>query len=99
MPDVIFISASKPLPFYETKRNNCHKRIYEGIIPQHYFHMEYQLMPGSANELYQTDVVTYGVVAKIYTKHDERVVTTWIENGLTYYGWKHRFMHCLLAFH
>lgn len=90
---MIYLSlATKPLPFYETTRNNRRKRIYESLKPLHHFHLEYQLVPGQeTGSIYRTDIVTYGIIAKIFTEQDERVVNTWNENGLTYYGWRHRY--------
>jgi hypothetical protein len=58
------------------------------VKPRQYYHLEYQLTP-EPKHVYHTDIVAYGIVAKIYTKNDERVINTWIEDGLTYYGWKH----------
>ena len=66
--------------------------MYESIKPLHHFHMEYQLTPGTVSPtVYKTDIVTYSIIAKVFTEHDERVVNMWKEGVLTYYGWKHRY--------
>lgn len=84
-------AGEKLPPFYETVRNGKRKRVYESVQPQHHFHVEYQLLPSEdATKVYKTDVVTFGVVAKVHTEIDQRVVNVWNENGLTYYGWRHR---------
>ena len=85
------VLGTKPLSYYETTRNGKRKRIYESVKPQNHFHLEYQLIPGLNAPIYCTDVVTYDIVSKIFTDHDERVVSTWNEAGLTYYGWRHRY--------
>ena len=78
--------------YYETSRNGKRKRIYEAVKPIHHFHLEYQLTPGPQSPVYQTDVVTYDIVAKVFSEHDERVVNVWQDKGLNYYGWKHRLV-------
>ena len=83
----------KETRYYETTRNGIRKRVYESVKPLHNFHIEYQLMPGPLSPVYQTDIVTYSIVAKVFTEQDERIVNIWQENGLTYYGWKHRYTH------
>lgn len=89
------LPGERPPPFYETTRDGKRKRVYERVQPQHYFHTEYQLLPCNAGEststnTFKTDVVTYDVVAKVHTAHDQRVVNVWSEQGLCYYGWQHR---------
>eukprot|EP00731_Ephydatia_muelleri_P003276 Em0001g3276a len=39
---------------------------------------------------FKTDVVTFGVVCKVHTDKDSRVIKAWEENGLMYYAWRHR---------
>ena len=36
--------------------------------------------------------MTYDIVAKVFSEHDERVVNVWQDKGLNYYGWKHRLV-------
>ena len=76
--------------YYETVRDGQRKRIYEVLEPQHYFHVEYRLLPGESGRVHGTDVVTFGVVSKVYTDQDSKVVKTWEEDGLTYFGWRHK---------
>lgn len=53
--------------------------------------MEYRLLPGEERaKTYKTDVVMFGIVAKVHTEHDERVVNVWKKEGLTFYGWRHK---------
>ncbi len=86
------LTVRKEPPYYESSRNGKRKRVYESIKPLHHFHMEYQLTPGTVSPtVYKTDIVTYSIVAKVFTEHDERVVNMWKEGVLTYYGWKHRY--------
>lgn len=88
----------KPLPYYETTRHNSRKRIYEAVKPRQYYHLEYKLEPSSAT--YCTDIVTYGIVAKVFTDQDERVIRSWNKHDLVYQGWKHTYvMQCTLCIH
>lgn len=81
----------KPLPFYETVRDGKRKRVYESVKPKHHFHIQYNLLPGEKAQVYKTDAVDFGIVSKIFTEQDERVVKTWSEASYTYYGWRHRY--------
>ena len=85
--DWFALLADKLPEFHETVRDNKRKRVYDAPKPSNYFHMEYQLLPGQA--VYKTDVVTFGVVSKIYTEADSRVVKTFQEGAHISYGWKH----------
>eukprot|EP00731_Ephydatia_muelleri_P003298 Em0001g3298a len=67
---------------YETIRDGQRKRIYEAILPDHTFHLEYNLLPsGHESMRFKTDVVTFGVVCKVHTDKDSRVIKAWEENG------------------
>ena len=83
--------AAKSVPqFRETYREGQLKRIYDNPSPEHHFHVEYRLLPGCGSGVHRTDVVTYGVVSKVFTEKDSRVVKCWEEDELTYYGWRHK---------
>jgi len=66
------------------------RRVYEAPKPQHYFHLEYKLLPDDT-ETVKTDIVTYGVAAKIYMETDSKVLKTWKEGGKTWIAWTHRY--------
>ena len=88
VPVVYALLIADKLPeFHETVRDNKRKRVYDAPKPSCYFHMEYQVLPGQP--VYKTDVVTFGVVSKIYTDVDSRVVKTFQEGANISYGWKH----------
>ncbi|XP_065909362.1 uncharacterized protein [Dysidea avara] len=83
------VAGPDKLPdFHETVRDNKKKRVYDAPKPSCYFHMEYQLLPGQAS-VYKTDVVAFGIVSKVYTDADSRVVKTSPEGANISYGWKH----------
>lgn len=68
------------------------KRVFEAPRAQNYYHLEYYLVPDS-DDLMKTDVVTYGMGAKIYMeKHDAFVKKTWHEGEVTWIAWtqKHK---------
>lgn len=92
--------------YHESYRDGQRKRIYEGLPAEHFFHYEYQLLPagkGQQGQVFKTDVVVFGgVVSKIYTDKDNRVVQCWSESEaeehqeqekggqLNQYGWRHK---------
>lgn len=80
--------SQKPYNCYETTRDGQRKKIYEALPPDHTFHLEYNLLPGGV--VFKTDVVTFGVVCKVHTDKDSRVIKAWEENGLVYHAWRHR---------
>lgn len=66
------------------------KQVFEAPRPQNYYHIEYYLIPEDS-ELMKTDIVTYGVAAKLYMeRHDARVIKTWQDGELTWIAWAHR---------
>ena len=100
---IIFIyydSAAEKAPhFHESYRDGQRKRIYDGLEPEHYFHYEYQLLPpskGQQGQSFKTDVVVFGgVVSKVYTEKDCRVVQCWSEEEQfdlsdNHFGWRHK---------
>ncbi|CAI8036981.1 Uncharacterized protein FLJ43738 [Geodia barretti] len=86
-------SPERPPHFHECHRNGEIKRVYESPAPEHCFHLQYQLLPpGGADDaagrdgerkggpIYsKSDVVTFGVVSKVYTEQVTRVVRCWNE--------------------
>lgn len=90
--------AEKEPHFHESYRDGQRKRIYDGLQPDHFFHYEYQLLPstgkGQQGQVFKTDVVLFGgVVSKIYTEKDNRVVQCWREEGEeeeNKFGWRHK---------
>ena len=68
------------------------KRVFEAPRAQNYYHVEYYLIPGD-DELMKTDIVTYGMAAKLYMeRHDARVIKTWQDGELTWIAWAHRWV-------
>ena len=62
--------------------------MFDSPTPEHYFHLQYQLLPsgyGAGGEeggwggVSKSDVVTFGVVSKVFTEKDARVVMCWEE--------------------
>ena len=76
------------------------KRVFEAPRAQNYYHVEYYLLP-EEDELSKTDIVTYGMAAKLYMeRHDARVIKTWQDGEITWIAWAHRltlFLLLLLA--
>ncbi|XP_025106751.1 uncharacterized protein LOC112571726 isoform X2 [Pomacea canaliculata] len=71
----------------DMKKNK--KQVFEAPRPQNYYHIEYYLIPEDS-ELMKTDIVTYGVAAKLYMeRHDARVIKTWQDGELTWIAWAH----------
>ncbi|XP_067683346.1 uncharacterized protein [Haliotis asinina] len=63
------------------------KRVFEAPRAQNYYHVEYYLLPDE-EELTKTDIVTYGMAAKIYMeRHDPRVIKTWQDGDITWIAW------------
>ena len=92
------VVAEKEPHFHESYRDGQRKRIYDDLSPDHFFHYEYQLLPsGDKGQVFKTDVVLFGgVVSKIYTEKDNRVVQCWREEeesegeGVNKFGWRHK---------
>ncbi len=65
-------------------------RILEQPKAQNYYHCEYYLLPDDPEPV-KTDVVTFGVAAKIYTaRHEPKVIKTWIDGNVTWVAWTDR---------
>ena len=65
------------------------KRIMEAPKAQSYYHCQYYLLPDDQEPI-RTDVVLFGMAAKIYTEHDSKVLKTWQEGDQTWIAWSHR---------
>ena len=65
------------------------KRLLDAPRAQNFFHFEYNLFPDD-EEPVKTDVVTFGMAAKIYTERQEpKVLKTWVEGEHTWVAWTH----------
>ncbi|XP_074646485.1 uncharacterized protein LOC141902581 [Tubulanus polymorphus] len=65
------------------------KRIVEAPRAQNYYHCEYFLLPDD-DEPVRTDVVTFGMAAKIYPdKQEPKVLKTWQDGDQTWVVWSH----------
>ncbi|XP_071961619.1 uncharacterized protein [Antedon mediterranea] len=64
------------------------KRLMEAPKAQNYYHCSYYLLPDDTEPV-KTDVVTFGMAAKIYTDHDSKVIKTWQEGHQTWVAWSH----------
>ena len=53
---------------------------------QNYFHCEYKLLPDD-RDFIKTDVVTFGMAAKMYGDNDSKVLRTWLEGNKTWVAW------------
>ncbi|XP_071485699.1 uncharacterized protein [Diadema antillarum] len=76
------------MPKLEDVLKKKKQRIMEAPKAQGYYHCEYYLLPDDAEPI-KTDVVTFGMAAKIYTEHDSKVLKTWQEGDLTWIAWSH----------
>ena len=65
-------------------------RILEQPKAQNYYHCEYYLLPDDPEPV-KTDIVTFGVAAKIYTmRHEPKVIKTWVDGDVTWVAWTDR---------
>lgn len=75
---MFFILAKKTPLYFETVRDGQHKKIYENLPHTHHFHFSYQLLPSQDQQpakIFKTDVVVFGgIVSKVYTDIDTRVI-------------------------
>lgn len=63
------------------------KRIMEQPKALGHYHLEYTLLPDD-DDVVKTDLVTFGIAAKIYTeKHEPKVIKTWQNGPLTWIAW------------
>ena len=84
----IFFTAEEDVPKLDDLMRKK-KRIVEAPKAQNYYHCQYYLLPDDT-EAIKTDVVTFGMAAKIYTEHDSKVLKTWQEKNQTWIAWSHR---------
>lgn len=73
------------------------RRVFEAPKPQHYFHLEYKLLP-SESDTVKADLVTYGVAAKVYMETDSKVLKTWKEGDITWVAWTHRYRIMIMIY-
>ena len=78
---------------YDAIGNNHRKKIRAVEAPkaQSYLHCSYKLLPDD-KETVKTDVVMFGVAAKLYTEHDSRVLRTWIDGDKTWVAWTNTYV-------
>ena len=76
-------------PIIENKKGK-RLAVYEAPKAQHYFHLEYKLMPDDLEPV-KTDVVMYGVAAKIYNENDSKVLKTWKEGEKIWIAWTQKY--------
>ncbi len=87
--DLIALGEQDPDQSDAGKQGKKKKRIVEAPRACSYFHCEYSLL-GDEKDVVKTDVVTYGVAAKIYTEGQEaKVLKTWQEGDTTWVAWTH----------
>lgn len=66
------------------------RRNVEAPRAQNLYHLEYSLVPDEPDQTVRTDLVSFGVAAKIFTeKQDAKVIKTWQENDQTWVAWTH----------
>ena len=66
------------------------KQKQDGPKEQTYFHLEYSLFPEDEDPV-KTDVVTFGLAAKLYTeKQEAKILKTWQVGDITWVAWTHR---------
>lgn len=58
---------------------------------QNYFHCEYKLLPDD-RDVIKSDLVTFGMAAKMYTENETKVLRTWLEANKTWVAWMTRFV-------
>ena len=85
------MSVNISLTDYDLMANSLKKKgkAIEAPKAQTYFHCTYKLLPDD-KESVKTDVVTYGIAAKLYTENDSRVLRTWVDGGKTWVAWTNR---------
>ena len=65
------------------------RKVFEAPRAQNYYHLEYSLLPDN-DELVKTDVVVYGIAAKLYLEmHDPRMIKAWHDGEVTWIAWTH----------
>jgi len=53
---------------------------------QNYLHCQYKLLPDDKDYV-KTDIVTFGMAAKMYGDNDSKVLRTWIDGDKTWIAW------------
>ena len=75
--------------FYSSA-NDYEKKHTDQPQVQNYFHCEYRLLPDDKDAT-KTDVVTFGLAAKMYGDNDSKVLRTWLEGNKTWVAWTTRY--------
>ena len=69
------------------------RRITDAPRAQNLYHLEYSLVPDDPEQTIRTDLVSFGVAAKIFTeKQEAKVIKTWMENDQTWVAWTHWYV-------
>ena len=77
------------------KEGKKKKRIMEAPKAHGYYHLEYTLLPED-DDIVKTDLVTFGIAAKIYTeKHEPKVIKTWQDGNMTWVAWTQMWVNTL----
>ena len=84
-----FVKVADDSPMIEASKKGRKLAIYEAPKAQNYFHLEYKLLPDDIEPV-KTDVVMYGVAAKIYNENDSKVMKTWKEGNKIWIAWTQR---------
>ena len=66
------------------------RRVMDAPRAQNLYHLEYSLVPDDPEQTIRTDLVSFGIAAKIFTeKQEAKVIKTWVENDQTWVAWTH----------
>ncbi|KAH3893051.1 hypothetical protein DPMN_017190 [Dreissena polymorpha] len=87
----------EPVPIEDEDQPNINdlvkkkKRVFEVPRALNYYHFEYYLVPGT-DELVKTDVVMYGLGAKVHMEREAVIKKTWQDGDITWFAWtqKHK---------
>ena len=63
---------------------------------QNYLHCQHKLLPDD-KDFVKTDIVTFGMAAKMYGDNDSKVLRTWVDGDKTWIAWTNRYTHYLLS--
>jgi hypothetical protein len=86
---ILFLSTASAAD-EEDGHSSRKKRIMEAPRVQNLYHLEYTLVPDDTDQTVKTDLVSFGVAAKIFTERQEaKVIKTWQEGDQTWVAWTH----------
>ena len=89
---------------FKSVRNGQTLRVYENLLPENYFRIQYQLpcFKNQVPETFKIDVVIFGgVISKVYTENCSQVIECWTKAGEeteeigavpNIFGWKHKYV-------